>query len=122
MLLNDAVQITMAITKEILPKDIPVALAFRLEKIVNVFREDVNLFFNMRKTLVEKYGDPIEGKEDEYTFSSENQQKINGEIDALLNSPVQFDESLKIPAVLFQNVTMRGTVALRLKSIMKDVE
>ena len=122
MLLNDAV-LALDAVKALVKKEIPISLAFRLEKIAEVLQPDVTRFYELRNGLIKEKGEPVvdeQGNVTRYILSKENQDYVNKEIDNLTQVPVAFPEEYKISLSSIENVVLEGTLALSLKSILKD--
>ncbi len=117
MLLNDAVIAFNAIGK-VLEKEVPISLAFRLQKVYEALKNDATLFYNARQKLIEQ--NSTKTSETEFKLTPEQQAFVNKEIDSMLSSHIVFAEELKIPMSMIENLVVEGTVALGLKAILKE--
>ena len=117
MLLNDAIVVFNSIGK-VLEKEIPVSLAFRLQKVFEVLKPDVSAFYTARQKLIEQNSEKT--SETEYKLTPEQQAYVNKEIDSMLAAAIVFPEELKIPMSMIENIVLEGNTSLGLQSVLKD--
>ena len=117
MLLNDAVVAFNSVGK-ILEKEIPISLAFRLQKVFEALKGDVTMFYAARQKLIEQ--NSTKASDTEFKLTPEQQDFVNKEIDSMLGSSISFPEELKIPMNMIENISLEGNAALGLKAILKE--
>lgn len=120
MKLSDAIAVSDSAAK-IMEKDIPISLAFKLDRVIRKLEPDVQEFFKKRQELIQKNSTPAEdGKT--VTLTPEQQSYVNSEIVEMTNQETEFPESLKIDAAVFDKVDaeITGKLIFGLASIVRD--